>query len=328
MGTLWQDIRFGFRMLNKSPGFTAIALITLAIGIGANTAIFSMVNGVLLRPLPFADPGRVVQILTQFKEGHTDPYNNISDCIDIQKRNHAFEKVAAISLKYFLDMSSDESRGIGVARVPATFFDLLGVRPFLGRGFHPEEEQPGQDHVVVLSHQYWTEHYGANEDVLGQDITLQEGIWTRDGMKFKAGVYKVVGIMPAGFWCLDQRSLWVPLVLTGEQLSGGDTSRDSYLIARLRPNVGLEQAQAEIDVIGCQLMQERPRAHADRSFLLVSPREHLVADVRHTLWVLLGIVGFVLAIVCANGSVDLLGTEFAIAVVFVYNLFESCQYGH
>lgn len=300
MGTLWQDVRFATRLLIRSPGFTVVVIFILAIGIGANTVIFSVVNAVMLRPLPFTDPGRVVQILTQFKEGRTDPYNNISDCIEIQKRNHVFEKVAAISPAYFLDMNPDEPRGISVARVPASFFSLLGVQPFLGRGFRPEEERPGHDHIVVLSHQYWTEHYGANEDVLGQDIILQEGIWTRDGMTFKEGVYTIVGVMPADFWCLDQRSLWVPLVLTAEQLSRSDTSRDTYLITRLRPNVRLEQAQAEIGVIGLQLMQERPRARAGRSFLLVSPQEHLVADVRYTLWVLLGIVGFVLAIVCAN----------------------------
>jgi putative ABC transport system permease protein len=300
MKMIWHDIRYGVRMLVKKPGFTVIVILILAIGIGVNTVIFSVVNAVMLRPLPFANPGRVVQILTQFKEGSKDPYNNISDCIEIQKRNHVFEKVAAISPAYFLDMSSEEPRGIGVARVPASFFSLLGVQPFLGRGFLPEEELPGHDHVVVLSHKYWTEHYSANEDILGQDITLQEGTWTRDGMTFKAGVYTIVGVMPADFWCLDQRSLWVPLVLTAEQLSRSATSRDTYLIARLRPNVRLEQAQAEINVIGRQLMQERPRVHAGHSFLLVLPQEHLVADVRYTLWVLLGIVGFVLAIVCAN----------------------------
>ncbi len=300
MRTLWQDVRYGLRMLARSPGFTLVVVLILTLGIGANTAVFSIVNAVLLRPLPFADPDRVVQVLIQSEDGRASAYNNVLDGIEIGRRNNVFEGVAPIALRYFVDLSSDEPRGMGVARVPTSFFNLLGVQPFLGRGFHPGEEQPGEDRVAVLSHEYWTKHHGANPDVLGQSITLQEAIQTRDGVSFQKAAYTVVGVMPAGFWCLDQRDLWIPLTLTAAQLDRSDTSRDAYLIARLKPNVGIQQAQAELDVIERQLRQERPSGRGDRGLLLVSPQDRLVADVRHTLWILLGVVAFVLAIACAN----------------------------
>jgi putative ABC transport system permease protein len=300
MGTLWQDLRYGFRILARSPGFTVVVVVILSLGIGANTAIFSIINGVLLRPLPFANPQRVVQIFRQRQKGdRADPFNNMRDCLEIQKRNHVFAGVAALSPTGFVDTSFEEPQRIGGARVPAAFFDLLGVRPMLGRGFRPEEERPGQEHVVVLSHEYWTQHYGANAGILGQDITLQEEIWSREGITSREGIYTVIGVMPASFWCLDRRSLWAPLVITAEQSRESGTY-DSYLIARLGPGITLGQAQAEVDVIAGQLRQERPPASGDHSFLLLAPRERLVANVRHTLWVLSGIVGFVLAIACAN----------------------------
>jgi putative ABC transport system permease protein len=300
MATLWQDIRYAIRMLLRTPGFTAVVVVILALGIGANTAVFSIVNGVLLRPLPFAHPERVVQILRQHrKTDRPDQYHSLADAFEIHRRNHVFAEVAAISLKYLVDISSDEPRGIGGASVPATFFELLGVQPLLGRGFRPEEQQPGKEHVVVLSHEYWTQQYGANPDILGRTITLREGTSSREGTTFREKTYTVIGVMPAGFWCLDHRSLWMPLVVTAGQAIE-NSPYDSYLIARLAPGIMLAQAQAEMDVIAGQLRQERPRTNGDLSFLLASPQERMVANVRHTLWILAGIVGSVLAIACAN----------------------------
>jgi putative ABC transport system permease protein len=301
MGTLWQDIRYGLRMLARSPGFTVVVVLILAVGIGANTALFSVVHGVLLRPLPFQDPGHVVQVLTQQRQDRRpDPLNNLQDGVEIQKRNHVFAASAPIDLQLLLDAGGDEPRYLGGARVPACFFDLLGVRPALGRGFRPEEEQPGQDRVAVLSHEYWTQRYGGNPDIIGQSLVLQEAVYTREGILFQEMACTVIGVMPAGFWCLDHRDLWTPLVLSSGETAARIAGQSGYLIGRLRPGIQLGQAQAEVDVIGDQLVRERPQAGKDRRFVLVLPRERLVADVQRTLWVLLGTVGFVLLIACAN----------------------------
>jgi putative ABC transport system permease protein len=294
MGTLWQDVRYASRLLARSPGFAIVVVLILGLGIGANTAVFSIVNGVLLRPLPFKDPGRVVQILTQWKGGRVDSLNRLEDCLEVQKRSRAFAQVSPIALSLLLDTGGEEPRYLSGACVPARFFDLLGVQPLLGRGFRLEEEQPGKDGVVVLSHQYWTQRCGANPDIVGQTLVLQEDEGAHGGMTFREQARTVIGVMPAEFWCLDHRDVWMPLgAVAGKPWS-------AYLIARLRPHVSLTQAQAEADVIAGQLARERSSADRDRGFLLVSPRERMVADVQRTLWVLVGMVGVVLIIACAN----------------------------
>lgn len=288
MGTLWQDIRYGFRMLVRNPGFTAVAVLTLALGIGANTAIFSVVNAVLLQPLPFQDPDRIVQISTHLqKSGTTLPYSNLSDFAEIQSRNHVFEDVAAIQYQALVDIGGDEPRSVLVERVAREFFTLLGVQPMLGRGFRPEEGQPGKDRVLVLSHPYWKERYGAEPNIIGQTAT------------FKDKVYTIIGVMPPDFRFLDYPDVWKPLSMTAEEISSKN-SFGSQMIARLKSNVSFEQAQAELNLISSQLMQEYPGNAVERGFHLTPLHKRLVANVRPALWVLFGAVGFVLLIACAN----------------------------
>lgn len=306
MTTLINDIKYGMRMLAKSPGFTAVVVLILALGIGANTAIFSVVNAVLLRPLPFRDPDRIVQLSTYLpKNGDTLFSNTLSDFAEIRKLNRVFDQFVAVKAASFVDIDGDEPRHMRGARVPAEFFPMLGVLPMLGRGFHPEEEQPGKDLVVVLSHPYWNQRYGADPDIVGKTIT------------FKEGAYTVVGVMPPAFRFLEHRDVWKPLALTPEEAQSRFNYFNAKIVGRLKSGVTLEQAEAELNVISSQLTEAHKR-RSERDFRLTVLREHLVADVRSSLWMLFGTLGFVLLIACANVANMLLarsaGREQEIAV--------------
>jgi putative ABC transport system permease protein len=295
MGTVWQDVHFAGRMLMRSPGFTFVVILILTLGIGANTAIFSIVNGVLLKPLPFEDPARIVQVLTRFPgEEEVLPDNSTADFAEVQKRNHVFTEMAALKSQALVDIGRPEPRRVVGAQVSPDFFHLLGVQPMLGRTFRREEHRPGEDHVLVLSHPYWTQRCGADPNIIGRTIT------------FKEGAYTVAGVMSPGFQFLDPRDVWKPLVLTaGETGAAGRNAFEALVIARLKPGVARGAAQAELDLIGNQLAQQYPKSTA-RRFLLAPLHERMVANVRFVLWVLLGAVGFVLLIACANVSSMLL----------------------
>ena len=306
MTTLFNDIKYGMRMLAKRPGFTVVVVLILALGIGANTAIFSIVNAVLLRPLPFRDPDRIVQLGTYLrKDGDTLFSNTLSDFAEIRKRNRVFDQFVAVRSAWFVDIDGDEPRSVRGARVPAEFFPMLGVLPMLGRGFHPEEEQPGKDQVVVLSHPYWNQRYGADPDIVGQTIT------------FKEGAYTVVGVMPPTFRFPGYDVVWKPLALTPEEAQSRYNYFNAKIFGRLKSGVTLEQAEAELNVISSQLTEAHKR-RSERDFRLTVLREHLVADVRFSLWMLFGTLGFVLLIACANVANMLLarsaGREREIAV--------------
>jgi putative ABC transport system permease protein len=289
MGTSWQDVRFAGRMLMRSPGFTLVVVLVLALGIGANTAIFSIVNAVLLKPLPFEDPARIVQVLTRFPGGgEVLPDNSPADFAEVQTRNHVFAHLAAMKDQTLVDLGRPEPRKVIGAQVSADFFRLLGVQPMLGRTFRPEEHRPGEDRVLVLSHPYWTQRCGADPDIIGRSLT------------FKEGAYTVIGVMSPGFQFLDPRDVWKPLVLTAEETGeAGRNAFEALVIARLKPGVARRAAQAELDLINSQLTQQYPKSTA-RGFLLAPLQERMVANVRFALWVLLGAVGFVLVIACAN----------------------------
>jgi putative ABC transport system permease protein len=320
MGTLWQDIRYGFRMLSKNARFTWIVVLTLAVGIGANAAIFSVVNAVLLRPLPFEASDRLVQVLTRFEDpklrrlveimtqgkGDTVPVNTLFDYSEIRKRNHVFGHIAAIEVQPLVAIGGDEPLDVLGARVSVDFFNCLGFQPMLGRGFHQEDDQPTKDHVVVLSHQYWKRHCAADPNIIGQNIT------------FKQGAHTVIGVMPPHLRFLEYGDVleyitplaehlevgdidvWQPLTLSAERLGPGSMySPSAWLIARLKSNVALEQAQTELNVISSQLTQEYQQ-RGKRSFILTKIHERAVAKVRPALWMLMGSVGFVLLIACTN----------------------------
>ncbi len=306
MSTVINDIKYGLRMLARSPGFTAVMVLILALGIGANTAIFSVVNAVLLRPLPYKNPSRIVQLSTYLrKDGDTLFSNTLSDFAEIRKRNRVFDQFVAVKAIRFVDIGGDEPRSVRGSRVPAEFFPMLGVSPMLGRGFHQEEEQSGKDQVVILSHQHWNQRFGADPDIVGQTIT------------FKEGAYTVVGIMPPAFHFTGYEDVLKPLALTAEEAQNRFNYFNAQIFGRLKSGITIEQAEAELNVISNQLTEAHQR-RSQRDFHLTVLRERLVADVRTSLWMLSGTLGFVLLIACANVANMLLarsvGREREIAV--------------
>jgi len=285
METLFQNLRYTLRALRKSPGFTAVAVITLALGIGANTAIFSVVNAVLLRPLPYKDDSRLVVILNK---GH----NPVSPAnfIDWRSQSQSFSQMGAAEYWTPNLTGTDNPEKLWALHVSPDIFPMLGVQPLLGRMFLPEEQEAGKEHEVVLSYALWQSHFAGNPEIIGRSVALS-------GER-----YTVVGVMPhdfkfAPFWA-TKAQLWVPLAL-GSRLT--DRAGGSLRVfARLKPGVTLEQAQAEMAGITGRLEREFPGTNQDMQVL--SLREKVVGNIRPALLVLLGAVGFVLLIACANVS--------------------------
>ncbi len=290
--TLGQDIRFGLRMLHKSPAFTAIAILTLALGIGANTAIFSIVNGVLLNPLPFPHPEQLVVLHASkpnFEFGSVS-YPNFQDW---QRDNKTFSSMA-VSRGYFFSVT-----GTGVAEqlngefVSSDFFATLGVKPLLGRTFTQAEEGPGAGPVVLIGEGVWRRKFGAAPDVLGKGISLE------------GRSYSVIGVIPASFhlavWSLRSAEVYVPI---GQWRNPGLTVRAAGLgmrgIARLKPGVTMEQANADMARVSRNLAAAFPDVDKGTTAKLVPLKEQMVGDVRPFLLVLMAAVGFVLLIACVN----------------------------
>jgi predicted permease len=294
MTGLLQEVRYALRQLRKSTGFTAVAVITLALGIGANTAIFSVVNAVLLRPLPYRDDSRLVVIL---HKGH----NPVSPAnfIDWRNQNHVFEQIGAAEYWTPNLTGTDNPEKLWALHVSPDILPMLGVQPLLGRVFLPEEQESGKQHEVLLSYRLWQSHFAGNPTIVGQSVALN------------GESYNVVGVMPpqfkfAPFWA-TKAELWAPLAL-GSRIS--DRSGGSLRVfARLKPGVTLEQAQAEMAAITEQIEREFPGTSRDMKVL--SLREKVVGDIRPSLFVLLGAVGFVLLIACANVSHMLLARSAA-----------------
>jgi putative ABC transport system permease protein len=295
MNHLVLDLRFALRQLLKSPGFSAIAVLTLALGIGANTAIFSVVNGVLLRPLPFKDPDRLVRVW------HTPPAKSFpgmtlfsvsaANYFDWQSENHVFERMAIYNYRGFTLTGVALPLQVDSCAVSSGFFETLGVRPMLGRVFAPEEDQPGHTNVVLLSYRFWQEHFATNPDIVGRNVTM-------DGSNFL-----VVGVMPESFRFPDygkmQVQMWTPMGWTDkERAVRGE--HHSVVIARLKPGVDVKQAQAEMNTISTRLEQLYPADDKGWGARVVPLHQDMVSDVRPALFVLLGAVAFVLLIACAN----------------------------
>ena len=285
METLLQNLRYTMRALRKSPGFTAVAVITLALGIGANTAIFSVVNAVLLRPLPYKDDSRLVVILNQGRNP-VAPAN----FIDWRSQSQSFSEMGAAEYWTPNLTGTDNPEKLWALHVTPDIFPMLGVQPLLGRVFLPEEQDAGKEHEVVLSYSLWQGHFAGNTEIIGRSVALS------------GETYTVVGVMPrkfkfAPFWA-TKAQLWAPLAL-GSRLTdrGGGSLR---VFARLKPGVTLEQAQAEMAGITGRLEREFPGTNQDMQVL--SLREKVVGNIRPALLVLLGAVGFVLLIACANVS--------------------------
>jgi putative ABC transport system permease protein len=297
MGTLLQDIRYGIRMLMKNPGFTIIAVLTLALGIGANTAIFSVVNAELLRPLPFRDSGRVVSVATGNSRMHTsNGSTSYPDFVDWQSQNQVFEKMAAYTGATFTLTGEDHPAHLEGASVSAETFDLLGVSPELGRTFLPGEDEANH-HVVIISDHLWKQLFKGDPGIIGRTITLEnEG-------------YTVVGVMPANFQYPLQRepeAIWStlsPLNETSDNSPPMVQHRGAHFltcIARLKPGVTLAQAQAAMDVIASSLSKQYPDTNKYMSVHLSSEQERLTGAVRPALLVMMIAVGLVLLIACVN----------------------------
>src|SRR5215213_778153 len=291
METLFKDIRYGIRGLLKRPGFTVIALITLALGIGANTAIFSVVNAVLLRPLPFQKPEELVIVwedlaFAGFPHNTPAPANYV----DWKTQNQSFVDMAASHETSFNLTGDGEPERVSTYAVTANFFPLLGVQPLLGRSFTPEEDRPGGSKAVVLSYGLWQSHYGGDRNILNREILL-------NGEK-----HAVAGVMPASFqfFAADVR-VWVPIALAQEDWAnrGGH-----YLtvVARLKPGVLVTQAQADMNAVMRRISTDHPEETMEGKIgVVVMPvRDEFVGDTRGSLIVLLVAVAFVLLIACAN----------------------------
>ncbi|HYP25258.1 MAG TPA: ABC transporter permease [Blastocatellia bacterium] len=283
--TLLQDIRYGTRLLLKKPGFTVIAVMAVALGIGANTATFSVVNGVLLRPLAFADPDRIVTVLHTGSRPVSPP-----NFRDWREQSGSFEQMAAAEAWGPILTSRDTPEQIRGLSMGEGLFQLLGVQPLHGRYFQGDDYGSGNDRVVVLSHGLWQRRFGADPNILGQTLTL-------DGH-----AYTVIGVMPSGFqfppfWA-SKTEIWAPLSLA--ERAGNRRASSLRVFARLKPGVTREQAQAEMDAISGRLAQAYPDANAGLTAKVEPLHEKVVGDLRPALLVLMGAVGFVLLITCAN----------------------------
>ena len=295
METLLRDIRYGIRTLLKRPGLTAIAVLTLALGIGANTAIFSVVNAVLLRSLPYPNPEQLVRVGgANLKTGVNIQTFSPPDFYDWRDRNHVFEGMAAYDGWSPSLTGAGEPERISAARVSANFFDLLKVNPAYGRTFLPHEEQRGNHMVVILSHDLWQRRFGSDPNVVGRNVTLNNQS------------YMVIGVMPAGFESprfsgvdFEKPELWAPFAPDLKQWGRNGRSVDAA-IARLKTGVTLAQAQAEMAAIGRQLQQQNPEMNANQGVSVANLHEQFIGSVRTALTVFLVAVAFVLLIACAN----------------------------
>ncbi|HEY8188638.1 MAG TPA: ABC transporter permease [Pyrinomonadaceae bacterium] len=290
MDALLRDIRYGVRSLLKQPGFTAIALIALALGIGANTAIFSLVNAVLLRPLPFADPDRLVWVFGNVRNGGNRASVSPLDFLDYRKQNTTFEEFAAqFSVPIHLNLTgSGEPERLTGAAVTGNYFQALGARAGLGRTFQLENETPGREQVAVLSYGLWQKRFGGDPAIVGKSITLE-------GKKVE-----VLGVMPQEFSFPQSSELWIPINFDFSPEMKQRKAHFMRPIGKLKPGVTLAQAQADTDVISRRLEEQYPQTNKDWNLRLVSLREQLVGNTRPTLLLLFGAVGFVLLIACAN----------------------------
>ena len=288
MKSLWQDLRYALRGLRKSPGFAAAAIATLALGIGANAAIFSLVDGVLLRPLPFPEEERIVYFDGNNPlQGITDSNISFLDFTDWSKQIDLFAATAT----YWVGNANLGANGAEPERVPragvsAGFFSVLGTSPFLGRAFLSEDDKPDTSTVAILSHGLWKRRFGGDHSIVGREVQISGRPTT------------IIGVMPPDFDYPQETQIWVP---SGVVLSDEPRDNRSWsAIARLRPNVKLQQAQARISAINARLAKQFPDTNKDWDAKLSILHERLVREVKPSLLALLGAVGFVLLIACAN----------------------------
>ncbi|HWC99223.1 MAG TPA: ABC transporter permease [Candidatus Sulfopaludibacter sp.] len=291
LDSLWRDLRYGARMLRKNPGFAAVAVLTLGLAIGADTATFSLVNAVLLRPLPYPEPQRIVMVWGTGPNAVRNEAFSETTFLDYQQQNHCFASMAALHAGGSTLTGTPEPERIASAAVSPEFFDVLGIHALLGRTFAPEDGQPGKNNVVILTHGAWQRRYGSDPLIVGRQIYMN------------LQPYTVIGVLPASFdftvpGHVTAKELYLPAVLKRDEQQRGN----GYLkvFARLKPGVSMAQAQADLDVVGRRLAERYPQVLHGQTVKLVTLQEQNTGDVRKLLWILLAAVSLVLLIACAN----------------------------
>jgi putative ABC transport system permease protein len=288
MEHLWQDLRYGARMLIKNPGFSVVAVIALALGIGANTAIFSVVNTVLLRPLPYQEPDRLMAVRSYNVPKHPDFAVSPGDFLDWQKQSQLFQGLAAYRTSSYNLLIGSEPERIRAARVTAGLITMLGINPLHGRDFMAEEDQENSGRVAIISYGLWQRRFAADPGVLGQAMTLN------------ANLYTIIGVMPPGFkFPQSDIDIWTPMAFDADDRQSHGAHFISVL-GRLNPGVTVAQAQSEMDAIAAHLREQYADTNTGWYIHVVPMLDFAVAKIKPALLVLLGAVAFVLLIACAN----------------------------
>lgn len=295
MENVWKSLTYSVRMLLKRPSLTIVAIIAIGLGIGANTAIFSVVNAVLLRPLPFDQPEQLVMLSTETRNQVLDGRGvfSVPDLLDVQARATTLEHVATVQGSGSMVTEGGEPERIFGAVVSADYFPLFRVKPILGRVFTREEDKPGGPSVTVISHSLWQRRFGADPNIIGREVDL-------------GGKSTVIGVLPAGFeFPISDRNqdYWEPIMSAAfltQQSREERSDRFLQVIGRMKPGVTVEQVKAELDVLSRQIEQQWPKSNTDIILNAVSMHEDITRDYRPALLVMLGAVGLVLLIACAN----------------------------
>ena len=296
MNTWWQDIRYAIRGLVRNPGFTLVTVVTLALGIGANSAIFSVVNTVLLKPLPYGDPSGLVKVWTRFTGiGLPNDQNWFSapEFRDLSEQNRSLSAVSVLSPGTFnLGLSGSNPQSVTGAAVSPALFTILGINPRLGRTFLAEEAEQGRDRVVILSYGLWHRAFGGDPQIVGKEVIV-------DGRNCQ-----IVGVMPKGFDYPSPSELWMPQVFVPADFAPDNRGNHGYeVLARLKPGVSLAEARQDMVALSKSIIEQNRQYPYQRfgfALLLHPLLEETVSDVKTSLWVLMGAVGFVLLLVCAN----------------------------
>jgi len=296
MNTFWQDVRYAIRGLVRNPGFTLITVVTLALGIGANSAIFSVVNTVLLKPLPYSNPAGLIKVWGRFTGiglPNDQMWFSAPEFRDLSEQNRSFSDVSVVSPGTFnLGMSGSNPQSVTGATVSPALFGILGISPWLGRTFLSDEAQQGRDRVVILGHGLWQRAFGADPRIIGKEVIV-------DGR-----TCQVVGVMPKGFDYPSPSEFWMPQVFAPADFAPDNRGNHGYeVLARLKPGVSLVQARQDMAAVSKSIIEQNRQYPYQRfgfALMLHPLLEETVGDVKASLWILMGAVGFVLLLVCAN----------------------------
>ena len=287
---MFQDFRYAIRMLLKNPGFTAVVVLTLALGIGANAALFSVVNGVLLNPLPFPEPNQLVgihQSKPNFETGAI-PYPNF---LDMQKENQTLQSIAIYRGSGFTLIGHGEPERVNARMISADYFKVYGITPALGRTFTPNDDKRGAELVTLISEPLWRRKFNSAADIIEKSVTLDDKS------------YKVVGVIPSSFILLGTTDVYVTIgAWDARPLQSRSAALGLHGIGRLKPGVTFDQAQADLSRVMENLALAYPTTNKGHGAKLIRLKEQLVGDVEPVLLMLLGAVGFVLLIACVNVS--------------------------